>query len=229
MRKIPSLFMRERGKAAQTFVRDEVTPGCEWALRRDEKWCATRKWDGTCVLIRDGKIYARYDAKAGKAPPEGAIPCQEFADRETGHWPHWILATRPEDRWIREAFRRSEAFNQTELLCLGGRWAADRTTRNLSESSAARIAELETLYVAHGHAVRDGTYEACGPAINSNHEKLAEHRLFKHGESGWFQQDLPNLTFSGIRAFLAVREIEGLVWHHEDGRMCKIKKKDFAP
>jgi hypothetical protein len=34
-------------------------------------------------------LYRRFDAKNGKQPPEGAIPCQPEPDPVTGHWPHW--------------------------------------------------------------------------------------------------------------------------------------------
>ena len=36
-------------------------------------------------------------------------------------------------------------------------------------------------------------------------------------------------TFDALRAFLADHDdIEGIVWHHPDGRMVKIKGKDFG-
>jgi hypothetical protein len=34
--------------------------------------------------------------------------------------------------------------------------------------------------------------------------------------------------FDGLRAWLAERDIEGLVFHHSDGRMAKIRKADFG-
>lgn len=34
--------------------------------------------------------------------------------------------------------------------------------------------------------------------------------------------------FEGIKGFLAENVIEGLVWHHPDGRMAKIKRRDFG-
>ena len=46
------------------------------------------------VEIREGdakkQIYRRYDNKEGRNLPSGAIPCQEYPDKITGHWPHWI-------------------------------------------------------------------------------------------------------------------------------------------
>lgn len=63
----------------------------------------TLKRDGTAVAVIGGVLHARYDAKHGKAAPAEAIPCQDEPDAATGHWPHWVKASRSEDRWIREA------------------------------------------------------------------------------------------------------------------------------
>ena len=38
----------------------------------------------------------------------------------------------------------------------------------------------------------------------------------------------PPRDFDGLRAFLETAGIEGIVWHHGDGRMAKIKAKDFG-
>lgn len=35
-------------------------------------------------------------------------------------------------------------------------------------------------------------------------------------------------TFDDLKAFLANTMIEGIVWHHSDGRMAKIKRRDFG-
>lgn len=70
-----------------------------------------------------------------------------------------------------------------------------------------------------------GTWELCGPKINGNLEKFYRHILIRHGVE--VLADCPR-DFDGIRAYLADRDIEGIVWHHEDGRMVKIKGKDFG-
>ena len=36
------------------------------------------------------------------------------------------------------------------------------------------------------------------------------------------------LTFDGIRDYLRAHDMEGVVWHHPDGRMAKIKARDFG-
>lgn len=70
-----------------------------------------------------------------------------------------------------------------------------------------------------------GTYELVGPKVNGNPENLHEHRLIKHGTV--FLRDVPR-DHAGIRAFLLSHDFEGVVWHHQDGRMVKIKKRDFS-
>jgi len=47
-----------------------------------------------------------------------------------------------------------------------------------------------------------------------------------HSEAAQYN-DVPR-TFDGIRGFLETMDIEGLVFHHPDGRMAKIKKRDYG-
>lgn len=107
MKKIPTLFKREFENHSIVKVLPEVTPGFEWVLAGEG--VATVKYDGSCTMIKDGKFYKRYDAKKGKKPPTGAIPCQEKPDPVTGHWPHWVeVGDGPEDKWFREALDETE-------------------------------------------------------------------------------------------------------------------------
>lgn len=182
---MPCLFKRDfPADRSQRECYDEVTPGCEWVLAGEG--VATRKHDGTAVLVKDGAPYARYDAKRGKTPPAGAIPCEPAPDPVTGHWPHWvkvdIVSPQPQFKFIHEA------------------WAN------------------------HGVAIRDGTYEAIGPAINSNREKRERHELIRHGSVVF--TDAPR-THSALKAYLAQLDAEGIVFHHPDGRMAKIRRSDF--
>ena len=72
----------------------------------------------------------------------------------------------------------------------------------------------------------DGTYELCGPNVQGNPEGFDTHILVPHSEATQYN-DVPR-TFDGIRDFLETMNIEGLVFHHPDGRMAKIKKRDFG-
>ena len=102
MKKIPCLFQRDFTDRRKPVLLDIVTPGCEWVLAGEG--VATRKWDGTACMIQNGVLFARYDAKKGKIPPPGAIPCDPEPDPITGHWPHWTPTEGPQYQWHREAF-----------------------------------------------------------------------------------------------------------------------------
>lgn len=182
MKKILSLF--QRNYDGDRLVRNEVVPGAEWVLA-GEGW-ATRKYDGTCCMIRDGKLFKRYDLKSGRTAPAGFEPAQE-ADVVTNHQPGWIpVGDGPDDQWHREAWQI----------------ATDNGD----------------------HVPSDGTCELLGPKIQGNPENFPHHILMGHGKD--ILADVPR-DFDGIKAYLLARSIEGIVWHHPDGRMVKIKKRDF--
>ena len=177
MKKIISLYQRNYEGDRQ--VRDEVVPGAEWVIAGEGT--ATRKWDGTCCMVRGGRLFKRYDVKKGRTAPAGFEPAQD-PDATTGHWPGWVpVGDGPEDAHHREAFRGTEP---------------------------------------------DGTYELVGPKVQGNPEGFARHELIPHGQ----HPVAAPRTFSELRAWFAGpgRDIEGVVWWHPDGRMVKIKAKDFG-
>lgn len=149
MKKIPTLFKREYNGRKIVGITDEITPGCEEAFKNG---VATIKIDGSCCAIIDGVFYKRYDAKKGKTPPEGAIPCCD-PDPITGHWPHWVKvdANDPADKWFMEAYK------QTVL-------------EYIDEDG-----------VAHEQLPDDGTYEAAGRHFNGNPYNLSFDFLYSHG------------------------------------------------
>ena len=99
MKKIISLFVRNY--EGDRLVRDEIVPGAEWVASGEG--VATRKYDGTCCMVRGGKLYRRHELKRGKAAPDGFEPAQD-ADPVTGDVPGWVpVGDGPEDRWHREA------------------------------------------------------------------------------------------------------------------------------
>ncbi len=72
----------------------------------------------------------------------------------------------------------------------------------------------------------DGTYELLGPKIQGNPEKYERHELLRHANAEVFQ-DCPR-DYNGFRDWFPLQHIEGVVFHHPDGRMVKIKAKDFG-
>lgn len=186
MKKIISLFQRNHD--GDRLVRDEVVPGAEWVLAGEG--IATRKYDGTCCMVRAGMFFKRYDAKNGRSPPIGFEPAEDQPDPITGHWPGWLpVGHGPDDRWHREAW-----------------WNCTVTPDRFG--------------------LPDGTYELVGPKVQGNPEKFEKHTLVLHGADR-ARVDPPR-DFVGLRNFFADHDIEGLVWHHADGRMVKIKGKDFG-
>lgn len=78
---------------------------------------------------------------------------------------------------------------------------------------------------ASADAVEDRTYELVGPKVQGNPYALERHELWPHG-----CDPLPDAPrdFKGLCGYLLDEAIEGIVWHHPDGRMVKIKAKDFG-
>jgi hypothetical protein len=76
----------------------------------------------------------------------------------------------------------------------------------------------------------NGTYELVGPKVQGNVENIGRHMLIMHGmgAAGFFDDPQPPRDFDGLRAWLEGKDIEGIVWHHPDGRMGKIKLRDFG-
>ena len=174
MRKIPTLFIRY-GK----YATPEVNPGCEWVLAGEGR--ATRKWDGTACLIRDGQLYKRleWNATKGRAP---TVWLHYDFDPEVRSGHGWMpVGVGPED-WMH------------------------------------RLVSIDGL--------EDGTYELCGPKIGKNPEGLENYLLIKHG-----MLELPDSPrdFLGLCEFLLAYKGEGIVWHHPDGCMAKLKRRDIKP
>jgi hypothetical protein len=98
--------------------------------------------------------------------------------------------------------------------------------------------EQSTFAKWHAEAIPDdlirltfpiGTYELIGPKINGNPEGRETHFLMFHAHADPLRdgpRDFPT-DFDGLARWLHAHPYEGVVWHHPDGRMCKIKRRDF--
>lgn len=175
MKKTPTIFKRDTNNMSR--VVNEPHPDCEWVFAGEG--VATRKYDGTCCMVREGNLYKRRELKGGKQPPEGF----ELADSDpvTGKVVGWMPVTdAPEDKHHASAFVPG---------------------------------------------LPDGTYELLGPSIQGNPERYENHRLLRHADAEIL--DAPR-SFDALRDWLAGKDIEGLVWHHPDGRMAKLKLRDFG-
>lgn len=174
MKKMKTVFVIDRNTRRAT---EEVQ--VQWVMN-GEGW-ATIKHDGTSCMIEDGVLYKRFDAKKGKTPPEGWLPCEAAPDANTGHWPGWVKvdATDPASKWHVEAFEEG---------------------------------------------LENGTYELVGPKVQGNRYGLDRHELWRHG------RDIVEVerTQEAMLQWLMENEGEGLVFHHPDGSMAKVRRKDFG-
>ncbi|MBE9542061.1 MAG: hypothetical protein IMF01_07055 [Proteobacteria bacterium] len=173
MRKMPTIFNRNYNPCR---VFNMQHPDCDWVFNGEG--VATRKWDGTCVMIENGEYFKRRTVKSKKQPPDDFILMD--SNPITGKRFGWVPVTE-DDKWHMEAY----------------------------------------------HANRpDGTYELVGPKVQGNAEDLKLHVLLNHRYYMVYSGILR--TFDGIRDFMKDKDIEGIVFHHPDGRMAKIKKSDYG-
>ena len=70
----------------------------------------------------------------------------------------------------------------------------------------------------------DGTYELVGPKVQGNPENYDAHMLVRHGTV--VVLGAPR-SYDDLAEFMNDFPHEGIVWHHPDGRMAKIKRRDF--
>lgn len=183
MKKIPTLFIRDEQE--RRYVTDHLNPGCEWVLAGEG--VATRKYDGTCVLLDpEGAWYARREVKPGKTPPPGWFEVDH--DEVTGKRVGWEpIGASPFVKFFDEAIR----------------------------------------YKAEDGPFAPGTYELIGPKINGNPEDAIRHALVPHADAEVMNE--PNRDFASLAVWLPAQPHEGVVWHHPDGRMVKLKRRDFPP
>lgn len=73
----------------------------------------------------------------------------------------------------------------------------------------------------------DGTYELCGPKVQGNPERFDRHMLIPHGGID-LDLTIKIYDFELFREYLSNVDIEGIVFHHPDGRMCKLRKSDYG-
>ena len=66
-----------------------------------------------------------------------------------------------------------------------------------------------------------------GPKVNGNPYNLERHELWEHGS---VEFEVTDFTFEGLKKLFAEKLVneEGLVFHHPDGRMLKLRNKDYS-
>lgn len=178
MKKIPTIYLRNPDDMG--VVLNQQNPACDWVFEGDG--IPTRKYDGTCCMIKGGHLFKRREIKPGKPLPAEFIGIEEdpITHKIVGWMP--VIENAKEDKWHMEAFS--------------------------------------------GTLLEDGTYELVGPKIQGNPEGYENHVLMSHSNAERMYISLR--TYARTREWLEPEDIEGIVFHNRDGRMAKIKKRDFG-
>jgi len=159
----------------------------------------TAKLDGSACAVINGKLYKRYD--------NSKLQGQDNRVQKTQPLDDWIHCECPTERgkfiyWI--PVTSKDYYHQ-----IAWGWAQGK--------------------------LEDGTYELVGPEVQDNPHKMVHNQLIRHGSirtnhsifSYCKRCDNP-IKFEDIKRHLKDCKYEGIVWHHPDGRMCKITKNKFG-
>lgn len=187
MQKIPTIFDRD-WNGDRSRVVDIPHKDCAWVFAGEG--FPTRKLDGACCMVRDGKLYKRRELKPGQSAPADFEAVN--MDEETGKTVGWVpVGDGPDDKWFRAAFEHARLW--------------------------------------YNHSLLDGTYEAVGPHHQGGVEReFPTDTLVNHRDALLLLNGPAERTFDGIRKWMVGRDIEGVVFHHADDRMAKIKLRDFG-
>lgn len=163
----------------------------------------TKEVDPECQWVLDGEGVAteKFDGSAC-AIIEGKLYKRHQHKAEKGD---------PPDGWIHWTHDPEQRSGHGWLPCIEG----DPSSRYHLEA-----------FTIERDAYRDGTYELVGKKSNGNPYRMASHHLWRHGST---RCTVPDRSFDGLRDWLsAAIPMEGLVFHHPDGRIAKIKRRDFG-
>lgn len=202
MQKIPSLFKRDYNGNRQVY--DEVVPGSGWVVNGEG--IPTLKLDGTCCKIEDGILYKRYDRKLTKNANKklkagGYTPkIEDYKPAPEGWQPAEPEPNQHTGHW--------PGWVQVQFDAPEDKWHVEAHLNTPADRCAS-----------------NGTYELVGPKVQGNPYSLDDHYLWKHGQTPFTH--VPR-DFERLREFFKKEVIEGIVWHHPDGRMVKIKRRDFG-
>lgn len=188
----------ERDTEDRRYVTRTINDQARWVFHGGVE--LTRKWDGTCVMFDGTEWWTRREIKGARQAPPGFVSLGEdpFTKKVMG----WEPAKQSGYyRYLNEAA-----------------WKLDGEEKHFEPT----------------------TYELMGPKVNGNPDGFEEHVLIRHGwapfgeriELKVLREELERLSdiahwYDRLRAFVQERKWEGIVFHGPDGRMAKVKKKDF--
>lgn len=178
---------------------NEVVNGSEWVVNGEG--IATIKYDGTACRWFNNKLWKRYDRKIKK----------RFRK---------LVGKKPLDitmfKDAPEGFIPCEDQPDSKT----GHWPGWLPVDDNDVWHHDGLKNTDPVTLVEG-----ATYELVGPKVQGNPQGFDKHILVRHGA------DIVNIhdrSFDAIRDWLETHRVEGLVFHHPDGRMAKIRRKDFG-
>ena len=202
MKKTPIVFLMDYERNALT---DQVRPGCEWVA--EGEGTATIKFDGSACLWKEGRLWKRYDRKLNKAAQRRLDAGMDLGDvREE------LFKVPPDGFEACADAPDPVTFHWPGWVPVSGDKPEDKWHIQALEGRDVSLDEGQT-------------YELVGPSLGLNPYGLERHQLWRHGQE---VVDVPDRSHAGLKRVLEGCNAEGLVFHHPDGRMAKIRRKDFG-
>lgn len=199
MKKVKTVFVVDR---LTDLATDVVNLGSEWVFNGEG--LATVKFDGTAAMIKNGLLFKRLDRGLRKN-----FLCKLKRDRKNFSFDMSMLKDVPVGSIPCESEPDPFTFHFPHWVPVNF---------DLPENKYFKEA-----FFVEGKVWTDGTYELVGKTVNGNVELLDGHELWKHGEK---IVEIKDRTFTGLKKFLTENEMEGVVFHRENGDMAKIRRKD---
>lgn len=201
MKKIPTLFERERGKMIPV-----VNELAAWVL--EEPSFAVRKYDGTCMMLSDMWYYRR-EVKNGKTIPKYFVEVDH--DRITGHRFGWmpVLSLLPNGiGYERYSYIKQfeEALDNTSHPMFGNEFKPGTYELIGPKINQNNEGKSKHWLIPHAQAEQLGNVQA----LELEHYDSVEE------------------AFNDLRRTLQYMPIEGVIFKSLDGnKLAKLKVKDF--
>jgi hypothetical protein len=200
MRKMKTVFITDN--TTDRMATPIVRPENQWVLNGEG--VASIKFDGTAATVIGNKLYKRWDRKLSKKGAKIARKLgSDFVVTED------MFKVTPAGAIPCDPTYDPVTYHHPHWVPVG----------DGNEDIWFREALLNVVELSDG-----ATYELVGPKFNGNIYNLDRHELWRHGSKVILNLEL---TYDGIRKWLAENEDEGLVFKHPDGRSAKIRRGDM--
>lgn len=199
MKKMKTLFAINRSKDLAT---EEIQQGCEWISDKGVE--ASVKIEGTAAFFKDGILFKRYDRKLKK----------KFAKMAKN----------------KKAFNPTlDMFKDVPDNAIACEKEPDPISHHwphwIPVTDSPEDKHFQDALNLNPQLENNCSYELIGEKVQHNMYNLQGHKLVKHGDN--VVTTLKSFSFASIKEWLKENEVEGLVFKHPDGRMCKVRRKDM--